>query len=115
MVKIICDFINSLSQYAYDHSVNPYIFCALYLISIPIFYYPFIYVGKIIRNGNNKETYKKYIFKGIIISSVAYLMPLAYIILFGRNLSLWLILVIFVIIFVNVIMIINKYKIKDRS
>lgn len=113
MLEIIQNFINSLFQYSYSHSINPYIFCILYLISIPVFYYPLIYIKKII-NSKDEATYHRFLLKGVMISSTAYVTPLVYVILFGKNLSFWLVAIILAIIFANVIIIIKKFKTKEK-
>lgn len=112
MLQFVSNFINALFQYSSDHGVNPYVFITLYLISVPIFYYPLIYLKRIAKTRNDKETIKKYAVRGIIISSTAYVIPLVYVLVFGRNLPLWLVLVVCLIVFANILVVVRKYNLK---
>lgn len=88
------------------YNVNPYIFLILYLVSVPIYYYGHV---AMIKSGyryykDKKKTLKTFgvteflkdkgFIRGLIINRSAWVMPYIYVMVAGRNLPIWVYLLI---------------------
>lgn len=77
-------------------NVNPLIYAALYVFSIPPFWYGILRMAKsLVKSRRQQWTWKEAVgdasFRlGISITAFAWAMPVVYLIVWGRNLPLWI-------------------------
>jgi hypothetical protein len=90
MIEYIASQIENLSREARDtYGVNPIIFLAIYLSSVPVFYYSLIRsVQAIAKNRSNEIILWSTIF---LCATIA---PFLYVLIFGKNLPWWVYLII---------------------
>lgn len=94
---MLVDFFRGIYNTALIYSVNPIIFISIYVVSIPVFYYPLIKLAQSVKEKpKNKNKIKKNIFRAIIICTLAWISPYFYVLVFGRNLPPWFVFLIVV-------------------
>lgn len=129
------NFINELFDKAVDtYNVNPYIFVGFYLLTIPVYYYGhFIMIKCGLRYYKKNKKLKlgglvksRGFLRGLIINRLGWVIPHIYVISFGRNLPLWVYVLIFLWLLITSFVIIwktkdkvilasKKYKIADKE
>lgn len=87
------------------YNVNPYIFAAIYCISVIPFWFS---IYKIVINIKNRQTAAA--IKWGIILGILILAPFIYVAIFGRNLPFWFWLVVAFIIIFSVISLIRNIR-----
>lgn len=117
------DFIINLYNQANNtYHVNPLIFVVLYIITVPIYYYGqfiMIKVGYKYFKKERKEKKKfdigglitsKGFIKGLIINRFGWVAPYIYVFIFGRNLPIWVYVLILVWLSITSLLIIWKTR-----
>ncbi|MEI7690064.1 MAG: hypothetical protein WCI63_00285 [bacterium] len=91
----LINYYRDLAINTYD--VDPYIFIVLILISIPFYYYGLFVMAKVIiklkknHNLKGKEILKHHEFvRAFIINQVAWFGPYVYVIIWGKNIPIWI-------------------------
>lgn len=116
---LVIDYLKSLAIYADQHNVNPKVFVLIYLFSFIPFYYPIIktrVIYDVFREGWKSGLIAKKIIGAIIINRLAWVAPYVYVLVFGRNLPRWLIILIVLYLIIGLtyfIYKINKKRIND--
>ncbi|OOQ62271.1 hypothetical protein BC343_00950 [Mucilaginibacter pedocola] len=78
-LEIFKDWLFDLGE---EHEVNPWLLAMLYLISKPLF---FFFLGWTIKNMKNRKPFMSQLLTACVCFSIPYL----YVIIAGRNISVW--------------------------
>ena len=85
MVQFVLSKIGALMQAARDnYSVDPVAFVAIYLVSVPVFYYSLLRMIRALAKGLGKEIM---LWSSVFLCTVV--APFLYVLFFGRNLPWW--------------------------
>lgn len=113
MLNNIINFFSNLANYARGHGVNPYVFLVIYILSFIPFYYPILKARIIYKNRSNTKLITRELFSGIMINRLAWASPYLYILVFGKNLPIWLVALILGYIIIGSVWFIYNFKKKD--
>ena len=114
---VIIDQIYNKAVFTYN--VNPYVLIALYILSYPFFYGGYIMMAKIgYRYFKNVKKFdlsgllsEKGFIKWLVVNRFGWVMPYIYVIILGRNLPIWVYLLIILWLVITTYLIIQKvYK-----
>ena len=86
----ITDFLKSTADYAVVHGVSPIIFLILYVASIPLYYFPLLKIRAIYKNRKNKDVVLRVLIGAIVLNRFAWALPYLYVLFFGKNLPLFI-------------------------
>ncbi len=113
------NFLNYYRDLAINtYDVDPYIFVALILISIPFYYYGLFVMAKVAfslkkqHNLKGKEIIKHHEFvRAFIINQIAWFGPYVYVIVYGNNIPIWVWILLIVYLVIALIIFYKKiYK-----
>lgn len=99
-----------LSALADIYNVEPAVFIFIYIVSIPFYYYPMLRINKFIKDRSDRKKLEDDILISVIVNRLAWAAPYFYVIIFGRNLPVWIYFAIFIYLFVGVVYFINRMK-----
>lgn len=106
------EFLQSASAYAVDHGVDPMVFIVLYIVSIPLYYFPILKIKTIYDDRKNKKSVFRVLAGAIILNRFAWALPYLYILISGKNLPTTLKVVLLLYMVAGVIFFVVKKYIK---
>ncbi len=119
-MQYLASYYSSFLDYSLAHGVNPYIFLAIYVASIPFYYYPFFSLAKrlgFLRAKNNlaRTPLKSNLIQYIIINRLAWASPYFYVLIWGKGLPRVVSILIYVYLLLGIIFYFYKYGSKKRQ
>ena len=106
MLEYLVSKFHAIMQQAVDrYGVDPVIFLAIYLISVPIFYYSLVRMMRAIARKRGNEVM---IWSMIFLCSIV--APFIYVLFFGRNLPWWVYAIIALLIGQGIFSLIRKLR-----